>query len=288
MLYFKNIIIVFILSIANVPMAREIVIPLGAGSGNDMIARFIANSSNTPFVIINKTGANGIIAIQHILTTPESVLLATESITTTNRITIDNYDLDYYSKLQPVIAVARFPLTITVKSGSQFRSLNDLIVYARRNPGRLNIGYVTKFQLSFINSIEKTYHIKLTAIPYKSAPIIDLLNGTINIIVEPTTAVMPLSSQVEILYVAGNQTIAGIDHSLLSNRRLGTWYVHIGFLISKASPYSDPAKLNAKFNYILTNPEVRRQIEKNGAEVLGGSIPDYKNIISINLKKQKN
>ena len=241
-----------------------------------------------PFVIINKTGANGIIAIQHILTTPESVLLATESITTTNRITIDNYDLDYYSKLQPVIAVARFPLTITVKSGSQFRSLNDLIVYARRNPGRLNIGYVTKFQLSFINSIEKTYHIKLTAIPYKSAPIIDLLNGTINIIVEPTTAVMPLSSQVEILYVAGNKTIAGIDHSLLSNRRLGTWYVHIGFLISKASPYSDPAKLNAKFNYILTNPEVRRQIEKNGAEVLGGSIPDYKNIISINLKKQKN
>ena len=288
MLYFKNIIIVFILSIANVHMAREIVIPLGAGSGNDIIARFIANSSNTPFVIINKTGANGIIAIQHILTTPESVLLATESITTTNRITIDNYDLDYYSKLQPVIAVARFPLTITVKSGSQFRSLNDLIVYARRNPGRLNIGYVTKFQLSFINSIEKTYHIKLTAIPYKSAPIIDLLNGTINIIVEPTTAVMPLSSQVEILYVAGNQTIAGIDHSLLSNRRLGTWYVHIGFLISKASPYSDPAKLNAKFNYILTNPEVRRQIEKNGAEVLGGSIPDYKNIISINLKKQKN
>ena len=134
----------------------------------------------------------------------------------------------------------------------------------------------------------KTYHIKLTAIPYKSAPFIDLLNGTINIIVEPTTAVMPLSSQVEILYVAGNQTIAGIDHSLLSNRRLGTWYVHIGFLISKASPYSDPAKLNAEFNYILTNPEVRRQIEKNGAEVLGGSIPDYKNIISINLKKQKN
>ena len=287
MTYFKNIIVVFILAIVKLTTAEELVIPLGVGSGNDLIARLITSSSSTPFIVTNKPGGDGIIAIQYTISKPGSVLLATESITTTNRITIHNYEQDYYLKLQPVIAVARFPLSISIKSESQFRSLDELVAYAKRNPGKLNVGYITQFQLSFIKSFEKTYHIKLTVIPYKSAPIIDLLNNNIDLIVEPTTTVIPLASQVKILYIAGDQPIVKVNKSLLSNQKLGTWYVHIGLLTSGATSYLDSAKLNAEFNHLLINPTIRQQIEKNGIEVLGGSITDYKNIISVNLEKQK-
>jgi tripartite-type tricarboxylate transporter receptor subunit TctC len=126
----------------------QIVVGFNAGTTTDMVARLAAehlrNKLGQPVVVINKPGANGAIGAQEVArANPDG---HTFLITNTSSMVVNphlfkksGYQL---SDFAPLAMVTSAPLIVTVNAQSDrtgsFRTIADLVAFARANPGDLN------------------------------------------------------------------------------------------------------------------------------------------------------
>jgi tripartite-type tricarboxylate transporter receptor subunit TctC len=88
--------------------------------------------------------------------------------------------------LEPVSVLATYPLILIARADLPFNDLQELVAYARANPGRINYGHQGKGQtghlLGELMMLEGKF--RMTEIPYRgSAPAInDLLAGNIDLV----------------------------------------------------------------------------------------------------------
>ena len=159
----------------------QIVVGFAAGTTTDVIARVAAehmrNKFGLPVIVINKPGANGVIAATEVArAAPDGhTLLATN----TSSMTVNPHlyrKLGYQmSDFAPVTMVTQAPLILTVnptneRTGS-IRTVADLVTYARANPGMLSYaaagpGNITGLTFRILNNHAG---IKANEVIYKSA-----------------------------------------------------------------------------------------------------------------------
>jgi tripartite-type tricarboxylate transporter receptor subunit TctC len=159
----------------------QIVVGFAAGTTTDVIARVAAEHLRAklgqPVVVINKPGANGVIAATEVARAAADghTLLATN----TSSMTVNPHlyrKLGYQlSDFAPVAMVTSAPLILTVnptneRTGS-FKTVADLVAYGRANPGALSYaaagpGNITGLTFRILN---KNAGIKANEVIYKSA-----------------------------------------------------------------------------------------------------------------------
>lgn len=115
-----------------------------AGGGTDNVMRTIcplaAKNLGTTIVLSNKTGGTGYIATKYVHDQPAdgySLLLNAENPPLYKLLNLGNID---YSNYIPVIVLAKNVGILVVPANSKFNSYQDLIDYAKSNPGKLNVG----------------------------------------------------------------------------------------------------------------------------------------------------
>ena len=115
-----------------------------AGGGTDNVMRTIcplaAKNLGTTIVLSNKTGGTGYIATKYVHDQSAdgySLLLNAENPPLYKLLNLGNID---YSNYIPVIVLAKNVGILVVPANSKFNSYQDLINYAKSNPGKLNIG----------------------------------------------------------------------------------------------------------------------------------------------------
>lgn len=157
--------------------AITIITPYTAGGPYDILARFMAESIrrqkiSQPVIVEAKPGGNTLVGIQAMLKAPpdgHTFLISTSPIMA-NLIYMKNPGY----KAQDVIAVApvaRHPYILFVPSGLPVSNLKELIAYAEKNPGKLNIGALSPgglVQLLADRFIQASRQ-KIEKIPYKGA-----------------------------------------------------------------------------------------------------------------------
>ena len=124
----------------------RIVVPFPAGSTTDAMARVLAErlgkSLGEPVIVENKPGANTIIGADTVAKAPpdgRTILLATDATYTINPLLYPK--LPYKkSDLVPVSILAHIPAYVMVRATLPIQSLEELIAYAKANPGKLNYG----------------------------------------------------------------------------------------------------------------------------------------------------
>src|SRR5262245_51463708 len=88
--------------------------------------------------------------------------------------------------LEPVSVLATYPLILIARADLPFNNLQDLIAYARANPGKINYGHQGKGQTGHLlgELLMLKGEFRMTEIPYRgSAPAInDLLAGNIDVV----------------------------------------------------------------------------------------------------------
>jgi tripartite-type tricarboxylate transporter receptor subunit TctC len=128
----------------------RIVVPYAPGGATDIVARIVGDQMRQilgqSFVVENKPGANGIVAINELVNArPDGYTLMLGNVTT-NAITpvltpakVPNYD-------KTVAAVSRLvdipEFLIVTNTNFNVKSVPELVDYARRNPGKLRYGTV--------------------------------------------------------------------------------------------------------------------------------------------------
>jgi tripartite-type tricarboxylate transporter receptor subunit TctC len=128
----------------------KIVVPYAPGGATDIVARIMGDQlrqiTGQSFVVENKPGANGIVAINEMVNAkPDGYTLMIGNVTT-NAITpvltpakVPNYD----KNVVPVTVVNDIPEFLVVTTNNfTVKSVPELIEYAKKNPGKLRYGTV--------------------------------------------------------------------------------------------------------------------------------------------------
>src|SRR5262245_38565301 len=128
--------------------AMRIIVPFAPGGSGDITARlvgkYIEDKTGQPFVVENKPGANGIVGVLAVKSAPAdgyTLMLATASTNGANIHMYKNPGYDPEKDFTVVGVIGSAGNFVLVPADSPFKSLADLLGYAKANPGKLNFAY---------------------------------------------------------------------------------------------------------------------------------------------------
>jgi tripartite-type tricarboxylate transporter receptor subunit TctC len=167
----------------------RIVVGFAPGGPNDLNARLIgqwlSERLGQPFIIDNRPGASGNIAMESVVRSPPDgytlVMVALSS--AVNATLFENLPFVFLRDIAPVGAISRNVLVMQVHPSVPVATGLDLIAYARANPNRLNMGSPGSGTGPHMASelFKLMTGIRMTHVPYRgSGPMLnDLLSGQV-------------------------------------------------------------------------------------------------------------
>ncbi len=255
----------------------RMIVPLPAGTSNDFatrtIAPFMGQALGQNIIVENKAGANGTIAMADLMRSqPDGLTLLCGSLSplATNVAFVKNLP---YDPRRDVTAIAGSTLTnhvLVVRADSPFKTFGDFIAFAKKNPGKVDIGVSTSIVRLQIATINKLAGVFLIPIPYRGTPatITDVLGGTLHAtLTDPGNA---------LAQVNGGAMRALAVTSLKRNPATPDWPAISetlpGFDFPSWNAYVGPAgmakelvnQLAAAIAQAQKNPEVIKQLGNNG------------------------
>lgn len=121
----------------------KLVVPFAAGGVVDisgrMIAKSLASQLGKPVVVENKAGGFGMIAAESVAkATPDGYTLLIDAQGLVMNPSLRKAPYDPLADLEPVGQIMSMPFTVGVNPKLGLNSLQDLVAYAKKNPGKLN------------------------------------------------------------------------------------------------------------------------------------------------------
>lgn len=169
----------------------RIFIPFGAGGVGDLTVRLLAQklseTSGQQFVIENRPGAGGSIAMKAALgAEPDGYSLAlTGNGQAIGMSLFKTRPYDIVTDFSQVSITGIFEMLLAVKQGSPFKTLADVLDFTRKNPGKLNLGAINPGSTQNLSAhlFKQTTGADVTIIPFKTTPevVTALLRGDIDI-----------------------------------------------------------------------------------------------------------
>lgn len=156
----------------------KLIVGFAPGGGNDILARILAEklqeSFGKPFVVENRPGASGVIAVDAVKrSAPDglNLLVGPSSAMTVNPVILKNVSYDPVKDFAPIAMVGIFPLIVAAHPSVPANNLKELIALAKADPGKINYSSAaTSFRI-VTEYFAQQAGIKLQHVPYKgSAP----------------------------------------------------------------------------------------------------------------------
>lgn len=155
----------------------EIVIPYTPGSSNDLLSRLVANTAakylGQPMIPVTKPGAGGSVAAAEVISAkPDGYkLMMTTNFffamtTKTQKVPFNPDDL------VPVVNFLEFRNGFIVKGDSPWKTFNDVIEFARNNPGKLRWSHTGRGIAQHLYGllVFRKANVETVDIPYKGSP----------------------------------------------------------------------------------------------------------------------
>lgn len=261
-----------------------LVVPQGAGSGSDVVARLLAQHMGAALgqsvVVDNRTGGGGIIAHQAVarahadgytlLLSSTAQLLVLPAINAAAR-----YQLDDFAPVAPVL---RAPFAILVaNTPSAPQSLRELVEQLRRQPAAYaSAGTGTMTHLGSEIFLRRA-GVQATHVPYKGsgAALTDLMGGQVLFATDSLTAALThvRSGKLRVMAVTGAQREASLPEvaTLAESGYPGEPIAVIGGIFApKGLPREVGDKLAAAVDTALRNPEVVQRFASMETGMLRG------------------
>ncbi|SDO71134.1 tripartite tricarboxylate transporter substrate binding protein [Afipia sp. GAS231] len=179
----------------------KIIVPLAAGGVADIVARTVANAltqaSKQPVVVENKPGGGGLLGAQSVANAqPDGYTLLMGFHGVIAVLPLLKSEFRHIDKeLRPIIHIATIPNVLVVRPALQVRSVNELVAFAKANPGRLNYGSQGVGSAGHLSGeqIKQLAGIDMTHVPYRgAAPAVqDLIAGQIDLMFDTVALELP-------------------------------------------------------------------------------------------------
>jgi tripartite-type tricarboxylate transporter receptor subunit TctC len=278
----------------------RLVVEFGAGTPPDLIARLmaplLATKMGANVIVEPKPGGSGRIAAQTVAkSAPDgTTLLVVTGSQTVISATDSNLTYDFVRDFSHISMIAEYPFCISVASTSKYKTFADLVAQARREPNSVSYasaGAGTTTHLA-VEMLSEKLGISLMHVPYTTAgsqALIDVLAGTVDIIVNTPNGAIAQGDRLRVLAVTSKQrepTLldAPSVSEIVPDFDVTTW-------MALSAPANMPADLVAELNdaarEAVLAPSVDERIRSLGFTPVANSPEQMRDRILSDIRKWK-
>ena len=264
----------------------RIVVPFGAGGVADLTARTVgqklSESLGQPVLIDNKPGAGGVAAGDAVAKAePDGyTLLLMSNGTAVSTGLFKSLPFDAMRDFAPISTLATFDIAILVPADSKFKTLGELLAFAKANPGKLNLGSINigSTQNLAAELFKSTSGTDMQVVPYNGTPalITALRGGQLDVGVEILGPVLPqvTANALRVLAVTGEKRAAVLP-DVPTAKESGLPAFVASSWNALAAPAKTPkdviARLNKDIALALNNPDIKKKLHELNVEALPGT-----------------
>jgi len=262
----------------------SIVVPYSASGATDVLARNLAKVWSDlwkkPVVVVNRTGADGMIGSQYVKGLPADghTILMQVNQALFWPVTIPSADIDLLRDFYLVSKLQQNPMVFGVHINAPDQTFSDFIERCRQAQTPCSFGAATRHgEIMARQIIEKAQLLQAVVIPYKgTAPMmIDALGGHVSMGMPSLSVAMPhiRSNTFRALAIGANErlsTLASVPTLLEQGLEMTamTWY---GLLVRAGTPKPAVEAIVQAIEVASKDPQVLRTMHHEGATPLFSS-----------------
>jgi len=278
----------------------KIVVPFGAGGVADLTARTVAQklgeNLGQSIVIENKPGAGGVVATDAVAkSAPDGyTLLLMSNATAVSAGLFKTLPYDAEKDLTPLSVLGTFDIAIVVPQESKFTTLQDLLNFAKANPGKLNIGSINvgSTQNLAAELFKATAAIDAQVVPFNGTPAVltALRGGQIDLAVEILAPVLPQikGQALRALAVTGDKRSVALPQ-VPTAKEAGVRNLYAASWNALAVPSKTPRdivqKLNQEIQNALNSADVRKKLLEMNVDPQPGSLQQAADLLNNETKR---
>jgi tripartite-type tricarboxylate transporter receptor subunit TctC len=283
-----------------------LVVPFSTGTSADAMSRLLAHKLSerwgVPVVTDNRVGASGAIGSEAVAkSAPHGhTLLFTATSHGTVPALRPRLPFDPIKSFEPVVLMATSALAVVVPPQLGVKNFGEWLSLVKTKPGQLNYaspgnGVVQHLAMALL--LQET-GASMSHVPYKGAAgaMTDLMGGHVqaSVVALQTTSSLIQSGQLQMLAVMSDERspvfpkVPTLKELGYPNLVVDTWY---GIFAPAGTPAEVVLKLNADFNLMLQQADVREAMTKHGLTPIGGKperlgqllsreVPRWKQVVS--------
>ena len=277
------------------------VVPYPPGGASDVIARLLAEkltaSYGQSFVIENRPGANGIIALEAVAkAAPDgyTILMGNVGPNAINAGLYPKLPFDPLKSFAPITLVSSVPIVLLTGPALPAETVGELIEYARQHPGTVQFGSGGPGSATHLTAelFKDMAGIDIVHVPYKGdvPAMTDVQGGHVGMTFATSVAAMPFISggKLRVLGTASPQRPASlaqypvIAQQGLPNFASSSWG---GVLAPAGTPAPVIASLNQHIVQALQQPDLRARLADLGAEVVTSTPEEFSAYLAAEIEK---
>jgi len=193
----------------------------------------------------------------------------------------------------PVGIGATLPMVVVVANKLPIDSINELIAYAKANPGKLSyaspgIGAPHHLATELFMDMTGT---KMVMVPYKGASgmLADLISGEVHVMFGALNSALPLiqSGKIRAIGLAERQRLPLFKDMPTVKESLPGYEVNFwfGLLAPAGTPKAVVSRLNAEMVKILNLTEIRDRLSQVGFEAASSTPEEFASFIQTEIVK---
>lgn len=272
----------------------RLVVPYAPGGTTDFAARQIAQKlteqTGKSFFVENKAGASGTIGTDMVAKSKPDGTTFQVNDTTYAMLPhlFKKLPWDHTTDLIPVTTLAVTPLVVVVGTNAPYKTAQEFIEFAQRNPGKANygsggVGSSTHLGAELLKQSGKLF---ITHIPYKGAgdAIRGVMAGEVDILVTAAPTAIPAvaGGRVRALMVTSPTRLPSLPNVPttaevgLKDFNATNWF---GLAAPKGTPQPIIDKMQAEVKKALSSADLLKRFADQGAEAGGIPAADFQKMV---------
>lgn len=271
---------------------------IGVGATTDLIARlmgkWVSERLGTPFIIENRSGANGNIAAELVArASPDGyTLLLVNAANTINATLYPQLNFDFIRDIAPVASIARGPLVMEVNPSVPVKTVPEFIEFARANPGKINMASAGTATATHVvgELFMMMADVNLLHVPFRgSQAILALLAGQVDVMFFPIPAVIEYTraGRLRALAVTTATRSEALPYvptvaEFLPGFEASSWW---GVGAPRGTPTEIIGKLNREINAGLADPNIKQRLAEFGGTPVAMTAAEFGTFIGDDAQK---
>jgi tripartite-type tricarboxylate transporter receptor subunit TctC len=274
-----------------------IVVPFGAGSVTDALARVLADNLTAKWkqsvVVENKPGLPGTVSVAKSAADGYTLMLTSNGHTIANVINKE-VPFDSVKDFAGITVIASVPFVAIVPASSTAKTLQDFIALVKASPGKLNFSSAGVASTTFLASetLRQDAKLEMLHVPYKGVPAATtaVIRNDVQFYFAPIPNAKELSDggKVHMLAITSEKrapqlpNVPTVVESGVKNYKYESWF---GLMARAGTPKAILAKISKDVGDALKTADVADKLTKYGAIPAPNTPEEFDAIIKTDTER---